>query len=152
MPEYGSWDALVAAAQFQVRDILFDDVGPVAKEIVQKHIRSDIYGAYSPKTGAWVNGTTYPRRNFLENSVYREFIDDETLLITSDASASKSIVKGYSFSKGEKGAFLKLIEQGPWGIWKHGFPRPAIANAQREIDSSAAIRSAIEHGIKSRIG
>lgn len=124
MPDYDSWESLTAAAQDRCKTILEKDVAPIAENILKRHIQSDIYDVYTPITNGWVNGQTYQRRHVLENSVYHCFIADDEILITSNAPASKSIVKGYSFHNRRPGSFLKLLETGHMGIWRHGFPRP----------------------------
>lgn len=150
MPNYDSWEALTAAAQEKCKTILEKDVSPVAKEILKKHIRSDIYDVYTPIPNGWVNGQTYQRRHVLEGSIYHSLIADDEVLITSNATASKSVVKGYSFHNRRPGSFLKLLETGNMGIWAHGFPRPAVGKAQLEINKSAAIEAAIRDGIAKR--
>lgn len=126
MPDYDNWEELCEAAQGRCKDILSRDVAPVAIQIVKKHIQKDIYDAYTPITGGWVNGTTYSRRHVLEGSVYHTFIHDDEIMVTSNATASKSVVKGYSFHNRRPGSFLQLLESGHMGIWRHGFPRPAF--------------------------
>lgn len=147
MPTYGDWDELCNAAQERLHNILDREVAPVAKEIVKKHIKSDIYDAYTPVPGGWVNGTTYQRRHVLEGAMLHKFIHDDEILVTSNATASKSVVKGYSFHNRRPGSFLQLLESGRMGIWVKGFPRPAIGNAQKEIDRSSAIWNAIQSGL-----
>ena len=68
-------------------------------------------------------------------------------MTTSDAPAGQSVVKGYNFSNADSG-FLQLLESGHMGIWKNGFARPVVANAQKEVDNSAKIRSILESGTK----
>lgn len=147
MPTYGDWDELCNAAQEKLRTILDREVAPAAKEIVKKHIKNDIYDVYTPVPGGWVNGTTYQRRHVLEDAMLHKFIHDDEILVTSNATASKSVVKGYSFHNRRPGSFLQLLESGRMGIWVKGFPRPAIGNAQKEIDRSSAIRDAIQSGL-----
>lgn len=147
MPDYGSWEELCEAAQKKCHDILRRDVSPIAKEIVKKHIQHDIYDAYTPIPNGWVGGKTYQRRHILSGSVYSTFIHDDEIMVTSNATASKSVVPGYSFHNRRPGSFLKLLETGRMGIWRGGFPRPAIGEAQKEIDSSSEIRNAIQSGL-----
>ncbi len=147
MPDYDSWETLTAAAQEKCKLILEKDVAPIAKDILKRHIRIDIYDTYTPIPNGWVNGQTYKRRHVLDNSVYHSFISDDEILITSNATASKPVIKGYSFHNRRPGSFLKLLETGRMGIWAHGFPRPAVGNAQAEINRSSAIKSAIRAGI-----
>lgn len=149
MPYYDNWDSLYAAACLKCKKILRDDVVPVADEIVKRHIETDIYAAYTPRPGAWVDGTTYQRRRELPDSLIHLYSSDGTeVLITSEAKASKSVVKGYSFHHRRPGAFLSLFESDNTGIWNGGFARPAISNAQREINSSKQIQAAIQTGIE----
>lgn len=48
MADYSNWDSLVEAARSKCATILEKDVAPVAKEILKKHIQSDIYDVYTP--------------------------------------------------------------------------------------------------------
>lgn len=147
MPDYDSWEALTSAAQKKCRTILDKDIAPIAEDILKKYIKSDIYDAYTPIPNGWVGGQTYERRHVLDGSVCHSFISDDEILITSNETASKSVVKGYSFHNRRPGSFLKLLETGNMGIWAHGFPRPAVGNAQKEINRSAIVRAAIRSGI-----
>lgn len=149
---FSDWDDLVNAVDSKLSIILEKDVAPIAEEILSKHIKSDIYDAYTPKENGWVNGTTYQRRHLLEDTVTSITLDNNTLLVTSTATASPSIINGWSFRNRYSGAFLKLIESESTGIWKSGFPRPAVTNTQEEIDNSNKITSAIKQGIKREIG
>ena len=147
MPDYDSWESLTSAAQAKCKTILDKEIAPVAEDIVRQHIQSDIYDVYTPIPNGWVNGTTYKRRHVLDKSVYHSFISDDEIMITSNATASKSVVRGYSFHNRRPGSFLKLLETGRMGIWRHGFPRPAITKAQNEINKSSTIRHAIQSGL-----
>lgn len=150
------WESLTAAVDNKASIILKEDVTPVAEKILAKHIKSDIYDKYTPKTNGWVssNGsrTTYQRRHVLEDNIKTLIQDKHTILVTSTATSSSAVVKGWSFHNRYPGAFLKLLESGNMGIWKGGFPRPAIKNTQNEIDESSQIKSAIKKGIKREIG
>lgn len=145
-------DALISAANDAVKKILLDDIAPIAEEILREHIKSDIYGTYTPKPGAWVSGTTYQRRHVLETSIKSSMMSKNTMLVTGYATASKSVVNGWSFANKHPGAFLQMLESGNTGIWRGGFARPAVSNAQKEIDKSTQITSAIRNGIKREIG
>lgn len=131
-----------------VRQVLIKDVAPTVEDILKKHIQSDIYDAYSPSEGAWIGGGTYDRRHVLENSITSEIIDGNTLLVTSTGSANYPIVSGWEFSNKYPGAFLEMLASGNMGIWKSGFSRPAVENAQAEVDNSSAVRSALDRGIR----
>ena len=143
---YDSWASLEAPIKNECNQIIETEIVPKAEEILRKHIASDIYGAYTPKPGAWVNGTTYSRRHVLEGSVYSRKEGEGRYLVTSDASASPSVVPGYSFSPRGAGSFLALLESGNMGIWRGGFARPAVGNAQKEVDQM------IVSVLKSRLG
>lgn len=149
MPVFEDWESMNQAAQDICGDILMKYVAPVMEDIVKQHIRDDIYGVYTPIPNGWVNGETYQRRHVLEHSMYKELQgrNNDTVMVTSIASPSKSVVRGYSFHNRRPGMFLKLLEGPNMGIWRNGFPRPAISNAQKEIDNSKEIQSAIQNGI-----
>lgn len=144
-----SWEALTDAVQQRCTTILDKKVAPIAKEIVRKHIETDIYGAYTPKENGWVTTdgepTTYKRRYLLlkRGAIYHQFSKPDEIMITSNVTASPAVVKGWSFRNRYPGAFLKLLETGNMGIWRGGFPRPAIGNAQKEIDKSSQISRVI---------
>lgn len=154
MPDthFEDWDSLVEAVESKAEKILKDDVSTVAEALLKQHIKSDIYDVYTPHENAWVNGSTYQRRHVLEESITSFISDKNTLLITSTANASLAVVSGWSFQNRYPGAFLKLLESGNMGIWRQGFPRPAVSNTQNEIDGSPQIKSAIRNGIKREIG
>lgn len=150
--QHEDWTSLTAAVQNRCKQILDKQVAPIAKRIVKEHIQTDIYDAYTPKENGWVldgEPATYERRYSLlkRGTLYHTFIKDDEILITNDVKAMPSIVKGWSFRHRYPGAFLKLLEIGNMGIWHGGFPRPAISNAQKEIDKSSEIRKAIQRAL-----
>lgn len=152
---YSDWDRLVKAADNTVNHILKKYVAPTAETILKKHIQKDIYDAYTPKPRGWVGRQTYSRRHVLEGAVYSEITTKYSyheMLITSKATASPAVVKGWSFHNRYPGAFLKLLESGNMGIWYGGFARPAVSNAQSEIDRSDEIVSKIRTGVTDKIG
>lgn len=146
--------SLIAAIENKVPVILKEYVAPVAEQIFKEHIKSDIYNVYSPKPNGWVTSggerTTYQRRHVLEGAVKSDMEGKNTLVVTSTASPSPSVLPGYGVSGGD-GGFLKLLESGNMGLWRGGFARPAVSNAQRDFDSSSRISKAIESGIKAEI-
>jgi len=111
--------------------IAFDYIAPIMESILEKHIRKDIYGAYSPRQ--------YERRGTLYN-LETKLINNDTIFVTNNAQPNKP-AKGWHAS--HDGAFLEMLAVGDLGWWRKGFPRPAVANAQQEIDSSYKIKSAI---------
>ena len=126
-------DDLVNAVSSVNSEDVIQRVANEVEAILLKHIKSDIYDAYTPKEGAWVGGTTYQRRHVLEGGIKSTLEEDGTLLTTSDAPAGQCVVKGYNFSNADSG-FLQLLESGHMGIWRNGFARPVIAQAQKEVD------------------
>lgn len=155
MPEYSSYEELVSSIEKTFPKILEDYVTPVMTEILKQHIYTDIYQVYTPVSGGWVNGTTYKRRRNLPNSLYsivKSDGDGVLAFVTSDESFTP-IIKGHHFDNNcNPGAFLEMLEKGNMGIWKIGFPRPAVSNAQKEIDTSYAIKEAIQKGLDSIFG
>lgn len=129
------YDAAIDAASARI--VLMEYVAPVVEEILRKHIEQDVYNAYDPKK--------YRRSYSLTANVRSQMISDNELFVTSTA-VPNAPCDGWHSS--EDGAFLYLIETGKLGWWKEGFPRPAISNAQREVDSSSAVRAAKRNGIK----
>lgn len=140
-------DDLVNAVSSVNSDDVIQRVANEVEAILLKHIKSDIYDVYTPKEGAWVGGTTYQRRHVLEGGIKTTLEEDGTLLTTSDAPAGQCVVKGYNFSNADSG-FLQLLESGHMGIWRNGFARPVIANAQKEVDESTKIKSILENEMK----
>lgn len=148
MPSYDTWEGLCHAAQTKCSQILQKDAAPVATDIVKKHIKTDVYDAYTPRKNGWVGKTTYRRRHVMEGSLYTSVIAANEILITSRVNGNTSIVPGWNFTVSEPGDFFRFLEKGKTGIWKNGFPRPVITNAQKEINKSAEIKTAIKAGIK----
>ena len=144
-----NWEILTDVVQQRCATILDKRVAPIAKEIVRKYIETDIYVAYTPKENGWVTTdgtpTTYKRRRLLlkRGAIYHKFSAVDEIMITSNVTASPAVVKGWSFRNRYPGAFLKLLETGNMGIWRGGFPRPAIGNAQKEINKSSQISRVI---------
>lgn len=108
------------------------------KRILLKHIKEDIYDNDARSDTGW-HGGKYPRRHVLENNIV-SYRDGNTIIVTSEASAGQSPVKGQTFSNKDSG-FLRLLESGHMGFWKKGFPRPAVPNAQDEVDNSPVIKA-----------
>lgn len=129
-------------------DAMLEEVAPVVEDILRRHIQTDIYDVYTPKEGAWIGGETYERSHLLEDSVTSYIIDGDTLFTTSMTTADESIVEGYDFSSNYPGAFLEMLASGHTGIWTSGFPRPAVENAQAEVDNSSAVRQAVDRSVK----
>lgn len=147
--ECSSWEELAAAIDAVVPAVLESSVAPVMENIVTKHVRKDVYDAYTPKPGGWslsrmkpsvrsayaasAGDSTYHRRNSLYN-LKSEMQGRNTLITTTSSAPAPAVVKGWSFHNRRDGAFFQLLESGKTGIWRGGFPRYPIKNAQTEID------------------
>lgn len=149
--EFSDWESLAQAAEDALAGVLISDVAKVAERIMRSHIVSDIYGVDERKPGGWVGGETYQRRHQIINTVYSELEDKSTLLVSTTGAPGKPIIHNHRVN-GSEGGFLKLLELGPWGISGSQFPRPVVANTQKEFDSSPQINAAIGKGIKRMIG
>lgn len=143
-------DDLYLAIDVGMIDVL-QSVIPVAEDILRKHIRKSVYISSEPHPNKWVNGETYQRRHTLEDSVETIWEGDHEIVITSTADANASIIPGYHFVSSYPGGFLQLLESGHMGFLNagaHGFPRPAVTNAQMEVNSSSKINAAVEKGLR----
>jgi len=140
----GDWATLVEQAQETLDCILLCDASPIAERILKERIEEDIYAAYTP--------AYYERRHLLEQGVEGDLTSPGTLVVTSTADASPSIVPGFSFESRYPGAFLEMLEVGNMGFWRRSFPRPAVTMAQGVIDKSAEIKRAFKDGIRREFG
>ena len=137
----GFYDAVVAA----LPTVMQEYVAPYVEDILSEHIESDIYDVYTPKENGWVNGT-YHRRHALTWNI-ASFIKGDTLSTTSTAAPSASITGARTWGS-EDGAFFDLLASGNMGLWRGGFPRPAIPKAQAEVDKSiTVIENLVQKGL-----
>lgn len=74
MPEFNDLDSLLEFAQKEIKDSMETDVSQDMVEVVQEHVDTDVYEAYTPKD--------YIRTGMLKNNVRADMIDDNTLQIT----------------------------------------------------------------------
>ena len=118
--------------------VAFNYIVPEMETILKKHIDKDIYGAYGPKQ--------YKRRMSLNKDFEAKIIDNNTIFVTNNAYPNKPARgRNGAWHAYHDGAFLEMLAGSNLGFWYEGFPRPAVANAQQEIDSSYKIKSAIAH-------
>ena len=150
-----NWKDLVAAVNGECRAILEDYVAPVGKQILKTRIRRDIYGAYRPVKGGYFAGVrytrAYQRRHVLEENIMHIMDNPNTMTITSRAPANTPLLPGYRFQNRYPGAFLQMLENGNMGLWRKGFPRPAVSNTEAQFATDSKIQNAIKRGIKGRI-
>lgn len=157
--EFSSWEDLVAGVNNALKSVLKKEVQPEVKKIVDKHIQSDIYDTYSP-VGREHGG--YDRRGALGNSSNTKgYIESDgdgyTLRVTNEAPPSPSVFQSGS-GGGQADRLLYWIENGCvpnyFNTSKHyawESPRPAIENAQAEIDGGA-LDAVIQNAINKEIG
>ena len=162
----GSGDLGQFVDEKDVQNILLHEVADEMQKILLKHIASDIYGAYTPtitpheKIHGYIlpgwrdvgEGYQYARRNSLldPGNIYKEIIEGNTMFVTSDAKPNQSTV-GSTWVPYGHGAFLEMLGTHPGRMWPIAFARPAIQNAQAEVDTSGAVEAAFERGLK-RLG
>lgn len=162
---HDTWDSLVVGVNGGLETVLTNEVAPVLSDMLFDQIKKDIYGAYTPKAGGWVDvstipwrkGVTYERRQSLLGNYAYIFEDFNELTVTSTANPAPSVGK-IKFVAEEPGAFLKMLESENIAnsLWHGGFPRPAVSNAQRKVDSFLRgshnkLTGAISRGIKKYI-
>lgn len=150
---FRGFDALVAGINRDLQNVLKRDVAPVVKNILEEHISDDIYSVYVPAPGAWVGGSTYQRRHILETSIV-SWVErqNNVLATTSTAPASPPVARKSVFDSSTPGAFLALLESGHMGFLTYtkagaSFPRPALSNAQEDINGNPQILEAIRRGL-----
>lgn len=151
MSDYDNFNDLISAIESKIPQVLEDYAVPVMKDILCQHIYTDIYQSYVPTPNGWIGGSTYQRRRNLPNSLYDiiEREDDGYVAMVTSNETFSPIISGYSFNNNyNPGAFLEMIETGNMGIWKSGFPRPAVSNAQKEINTSSQLKEAIQKGLE----
>lgn len=144
-----------------IKDILLNEVADEMEKILMSHISSDIYGGYSPHIyrhwGATPPGwkavsqdgkIQYQRRGSLLNrgDIVREIVDGNTAFVSSDAKPNQSVY-GSSWVPYGTGAFLMMLSTHPGSFASH-IVRPALQNAQAEVDTSGAVQKAFERGLK----
>jgi hypothetical protein len=156
MAYYSDWAALIKEAQMRSATVLAVHVAPVAEEILNRNIQTDIYDVYTP--------TQYVRRNALgdpRNTVSR-IRNGETLVVTNIAPPEtgiasynqKAALRDAQIFTTDADTLLQAIEQGAiynvfnsaHYIWED--PRTAVADTQVEFAWSGEIARAIQKGIE----
>lgn len=142
-----SFKMLAKMIDDDLRNVLAGDVARYMEDVLREHIYTDIYGVNEPGEGKWVHHQTYQRRYLLPQRV-RAFTNKQgnIVRVTSTASARNPIFGGSRW--GGAGAFLNMLQEGNMGFLSdhthYGyFPRPALENAQHEIETSGVIMSMI---------
>ncbi len=142
-----SFKMLAKMVDDDLRRVLETEVAPYMEDVLREHIYTDIYDANEPHEDSWVHHRTYQRRYLLPQRV-RSYTNKRgnIVRVTSTATARTPIFSGSRW--GSAGAFLNMLQEGNMGFLStytsYGyFPRPALANAQKEIETSGVIMSII---------
>ena len=133
MAVYHSIEEYIAAVEEKLPAAAEQFLGPEIEEILREFTLSNVYGHYTPKQGAWVDGMTYHATRALLGGI-DSWVEGNTLYATSYAAPNASIL-GDTVYGGSDGGFYTMLESSNNGIWKSGFPRPVIGPAQSYIDS-----------------
>lgn len=128
MKEFDNIEALETGVQLELENFLRSVIAPEVERILSEHIKNDIYGAYSP--------VMYKRRGLLlSGSNLESTVDGLELFVTDKTPGDTPIASGHTPSGTD---LLKIIETGAQGHgagkWPNAFPRPAVKNAQEEVD------------------
>lgn len=135
-------DNFVDGLDMEIPTAAIAEIRKLGEEVLRRHIETNIYGVDKRGSGTWVHGTTYSRRHALPATVY-SYVAGNTVYVTASGAPSTPIRNGASFDSSEPGSFLGLLESGNLGFltrtsrYAPGFPRPAVSNAQAEVDGSA---------------
>lgn len=115
MPSYTTLEALFAYLQAQINDSLEIDVADEVVKVVQEHIKTDVYDAYTP--------LAYQRTNELLNDVQSEMNGDTLEIYDTRNENGKDIPQ--------------IIETGKGYTWggldERIGPRPFMENAEQQI-------------------
>lgn len=116
MPSYTTLEALFAYLQAQINDSLEIDVADEVVKVVQEHIKTDVYDAYTP--------LAYQRTNELLNDVQSEMNGDTLEIYDTRNENGKDIPQ--------------IIETGKGYTWGIGLDerigaRPFMENAEQQI-------------------
>ena len=115
----------------QLQDCLYNEIGDEIEHAIQRHIESDVYGAYSPHR--------YERRGLLKSGRYFYRVPNGLSITVYDQTPGKEpFGDGYTPTGTSLSEIINYGLQGEangrHGRWKKAFPRPYIKNAQEEID------------------
>lgn len=169
-------DLLYSDVIKSTRKVLEEEIRPIVFKVLYKHIREDIYDAYTPRengwvaynpnTGGWKFGVTYQRRYGLldtKNQYSAVTFSTAGTFITATLFATveeyvSPFPRRHKFQYRGKGAFLRLLENGRLGIFTRArfggqpFPRPAVSNTAQDLENNQEIKAAIERAYSRLIG
>lgn len=150
MAIYKSVEEYVAAVEAALPIAAQQVLGPEMENILREMTTSNVYGHYTPKQGAWINGTTYHATRSLLSRIH-SWVEGDTIYATSFATPNESIAGGAVYG-GSDGGFYTLLESSNMGIWRSGFPRPVIAPAQTVVNGQiGALGEKLVKGLESML-
>lgn len=133
MAVYHSVEEYISAVEAKLPVAAEKYLAPEIENILKEFTTSNVYGHYTPRQGAWIDGSTYHATRSLLSGI-SSWIEGDTLYATSFAAPNESIAGGTVYG-GSDGGFYTLLESRNMGLWRRGFPRPVIGPAQSYINS-----------------
>lgn len=132
MPSFSSIEELAQYLQLQINDSLETDVSKEIVQVVQEHIQTDVYAAYTP--------LSYQRTNELMNDVKSEMIQDDILEITDTRTENGKDIS-------------QIIEYGKGYTWGVGLDerigaRPFMENTEQQILQDGLHINAMKESLK----
>lgn len=131
---YNSIEEYLAAVEAAIPTAMMKSVAPKVEDILAIYTIMRVYAVYHPKAGGWVRGTTYQRRMALAEGIV-SWMEGDELNVTSEAAPNTSIT-GKAVYGGRDGGFYTMLASGRTGLWRNGFPRPVIPEAQAFVDAN----------------
>lgn len=129
------FDSVESFAQFLSDDLkdFMTELAPDVEQVLLNHIRSDIYGAYTPQS--------YDRRYELwDGKNIESNVSGHELTVKDMTPGSTPLAAGYT---PPGNVLIGIIEEGAqghgYGKWRKAFARPAVANAQREVGQGGLV-------------
>lgn len=145
------WNGKISAKDFEIPDEIFAAVQKMGEDVLRSHIETDIYGVDQRVENGWcrpvvgglegqTESATYERRHELPSTVYSER-EGDVVYVNAYGEANTPLFGYGVFTSVQPGSFLELLERGNLGFltqrtrYAPSFPRPALSNAQAEVDS-----------------
>lgn len=129
------FDSMESFTKFLSDDLknFMTELAPDVEQVLLSHIRSDIYGAYSP--------ASYVRRNELwSGKNIQSNVSGYELTVKDMTPGNTPIAAGYT---PPGNVLIGIIETGAQGHgsgkWRNAFARPAVANAQHEVGQGGLV-------------
>lgn len=133
MPNFSNLNELKKYLQEQITDSLKTDVSEKSIELMEEHIKKDVYEAYTPYSTD--SRTPYYKRTYkLLNSNETNMIDDNTLELTntrSEEERDRYIVSVIEYGKGYEWGYTRNLDE------EIG-ERPFIENTAKDLKDGKA--------------